>query len=187
MLKKKYAVMFLSLALTVSGLAGCAGSSTDRTEAKEKTESVVFESMVYGEVSAVRDNTLTIKLGTVEASEESQEETGEAGEASESAEEMSSVSEGGSSEEAQSKELPEEGRMRVSLTLTGQEVTIQLKNETVIESLSFDERDGEVSGADSGGITSKAIALSDISEGDIVSVAFDEDVYAQTITVLSSD
>lgn len=183
MLKKKYAAIFLSLALTASGLAGCSISNADGTgeESGSLAGAAFFESVVYGEVSAVGSNTLTIRLGTIENSDETGEEetAGEDG-ASESAEEMSSQSgeDSSSSEREKPQELPAGGEMDVRLALTGQEVTIQLKDETVIKRVNYGKGEAQ---------DRPEIILSDISEGDIVSVAFDEDVFAQTITVLSSE
>ncbi|MCD8130994.1 MAG: hypothetical protein LUE16_06895 [Lachnospiraceae bacterium] len=180
MLKKKYAAMFLSLALTVSGLAGCSVSNADGTGAESGSleRSAFFESVVYGEVSAVGSNTLTIRPGMIENSDETGEETAGEDGALESAEEMSALSGEDSADREKPEDIPEGGQMGVRLALTGQEVTIQLKDETVIKRVSFGE--GEAQDGPEG-------ILSDISEGDIVSVAFDEDVFAQSITVLSSE
>ncbi|MCD7862898.1 MAG: hypothetical protein LUG61_05160 [Lachnospiraceae bacterium] len=109
------------------------------TETESTQSYMTSDGIVYGEVSAVGEETLTIRLGTLET---------------------------------------EDG-----LKLTGGEVAIRTKAGTVIarmrrESTGSVEEDAEVSDEEVG------FAMGNLAEGDIVSIALDEEGYAETITLL---
>ncbi len=145
---KKVLTIILCLALAAFVLVGCLVKSevaADRDRKGEETESTqrlaTVEGIVYGEVSAVGEETLTIRLGILE--------TEEAG-----------------------------------FELTGGEVAIRTKTETVVErvrglSAGSGENNAEASEENVG------FAMENLSEGDIVSVALDEEGYAETITLLN--
>lgn len=165
--------ILLSFVLAGSCLAGCSAVTVESTDEQEKSGSeytagsVIFENTVYGKVSMVGEDTLTIRLGTIDMDLE--EDTLE--------------------------EADPEQPGDIDFILTGEKVTIQFKDDTVIGSLRIDGRmdgESEISGGSDGEINDgeipvETIALEDIAEGDIVSITLDEDGYAETTTVLGSD
>lgn len=136
-MKKKYIAVFLGVTLGMTALTGCGGQSAAVTEnASESTEATDaddsektgygMEADVYGEVSAVGDHTITIKVGTMKQGMR-QENRGDTGD--EQAPETQSTGESGDDSNA------EPGQKRgffSQLELTGEEQEITLTDSTVI-------------------------------------------------------
>ena len=81
-MKKKYIAILLGITLGMTALAGCSGTSTSEssttqesqsvtgaTERSEKMTGETEEADVYGEVTAVSDEGITIKVGTMKQME----------------------------------------------------------------------------------------------------------------------
>ena len=81
-MKKKYIAILLGITLEMTALAGCSGTSTSEssttqesqsvtgaTERSEKMTGETEEADVYGEVTAVSDEGITIKVGTMKQME----------------------------------------------------------------------------------------------------------------------
>lgn len=81
-MKKKYIAILLGLTLGMTTLAGCSGTSTSTnsttqesqsvagaTETSDKTVSEAETADVYGEVTAVSEDSITIKVGTMKQME----------------------------------------------------------------------------------------------------------------------
>ncbi len=135
MKKNKGLIAALCVLLAVGVMYGfwlnsaAVGEYRDGETATESTQRfVTSDGIVYGEVSAVGEETLTIKLAA----------------------------------------LPTE---EPGLKLTGREVAIRTKKGTVIN------------GPHSAGVS--GVEKDKIEEGDIVSIALDEDGYAETITLIN--
>ncbi|MCD7751226.1 MAG: hypothetical protein LUI10_05740 [Lachnospiraceae bacterium] len=145
---KRFRTIILCAVLAVLVLAGCqvhhsaSGSKAEREKEAESLQMFTGDDfIVYGEVSAVGEETLTIKLGTLET------------------------------EKAQ-------------LELTGGEVAIRTKAGTVIERLHL-ESNGSTQDRKTGSNAGEAYAVEKLEEGDIVSIALDEEGYAEKITLMN--
>ncbi|MCD8380200.1 MAG: hypothetical protein LUC95_07800 [Lachnospiraceae bacterium] len=146
---KEFRSIILCVVLTaVVVLVGCLNNRSAAGEkAGREMETESFQRLsngdfiVYGEVSAVGEETLTIKLGTLETEEE-------------------------------------------ELILTGGEVAIRTKAGTVIERLRL-ESAGDTGDRKTGADAGSGFAIEDLEEGDIVSIALDEEGYAEKITLMN--
>ena len=91
-MKKKYIAILLGVTVGMTALAGCSGTSTSEssttqesqsvtgaTERSEKMTGETEEADVYGEVRAVSDEGITIKVGTMKQMEKP-DDAGNAGE-----------------------------------------------------------------------------------------------------------
>lgn len=143
-MKRKYIAVLLGLMLGMSSLVGCSGKSTAVTESDSKAAEEAseeesgkaddgIEADIYGEVSAVSDHTITIKVGTMkqrvpqgEREDESQDaETSD----SEQEDAEASDSDQGDGKRAGWNQDREDFSM---LELTGEEQEITLTDSTVI-------------------------------------------------------
>ncbi len=146
MKRKGFLIIILCALLTAFVLCGClanseaTGRGRKETEAESTQSLVTLDGIVYGEVSAVGEETLTIRLGTLETEED-------------------------------------------GLKLTGGEIAIRTKTETVIARM---RRESTGSGGDAAEASDEEVgfAMGNLAEGDIVSIALDEEGYAETITLL---
>lgn len=188
LMKKKVAAILLSVILGVSLLDGC--GNTDKGLKNNASQEQENEDAVYGEVSKITEDTITIKVGTMKAMEQPQ------GEAPEKPQGMSSM-----------------------LDLTGEEQEIMITEDTTVKRQSMggmgqvpgggempekpegqqgagnkqapEKPDGEMPEKPEGQNpdmenSSEEITASDISEGDTVMVTFAEDGSAAEITVMSA-
>lgn len=195
-MKYKYVAAILSLTLCTSALA-MTGCNTKSSSASTSTEGQV----VYGEVTKVGTDSVTIKVGTMADDSDS---NGNSNNNSDSS--SSEASESDDSKQPQA----------VSLDLTGKKQTITVDDETEITRESNggpggampggeapdkpdgdntdgnapsgeapDKPDGDSNGQ--GESQTEDLELSDLSKGDIVSIELDADGNAEEITVLSGN
>ena len=140
-MKKKYLIIMLGLVLSFSTLSGCGNNTATDTEVSTEAEE---SDTLYGEVSSVSDDSITIEVGTYSS---------------------------------------DDG----TLTLSGEEKTITVTDDTTIsrQGMGGAPGNGEVpENGEAPEMPSQEMSLSDLSEGDTVSITFDEDGNALTITVL---
>lgn len=156
-MKKKYlSILIVCLMLT---LVACSSSEDTTVQSSE-------EVTVSGEVVSITDNSLTLAAGT--------EKTMDKGEMpDESMPESGDMPSGERpSGEKPSGDMSSDGEMLSMLDLTGEELTITIDENTVITSGNGDD--------------SEEVSISDISEGTVVSITYDESsMTAATITIKS--
>lgn len=184
-MKTKNLTMMMILILLVSILTGCGDSkSSDDTS---------DENVIYGKVSKIESDTLTIQVGTMNQREKSSEQKNQ-------------------KEEVSGENQPD------LIDLTGEEQEIKITDDTTISQQKFgggrggqgtppepptgeiesgETPNGEVptgerpemgseNGEKKGGeFQTETISLDDISEGDIVKITLDDDGNAAEITVMS--
>lgn len=202
-MKYKYVAAILSLTLCTSALA-MTGCNTKSSSASISTEGQV----VYGEVTKVGIDSVTIKVGTMADDSDSDSDSN-----------SNSNSDSSSSEASESDDSKQP--QAVSLDLTGKKQTITVDDETEItresnggpggampggeapsgevpEKPDGDNSDGNVPGGEApakpdgdgngqGESQTEDLELSDLSKGDIVSIELDADGNAEEITVLSGN
>lgn len=198
-MKKKYIAILMGVMMTASVFTGCGQSNSTEGAGQDTTveavedgdvvadaqvaedteggngEAVPREEGILGEVTAIGEDSITIALGTRKGG-------GNPG--------------GMEKPEGEKGEMPEggQGEKPSMLELTGEEQTITITENTVITKMSMErpERNAETSEGEEDAEqkempqqTTETISLSDISEGDTVSVVLDEDGNAATIIVQS--
>ena len=177
--------------------AADAGATTDTTD--ESGEEDAFsenddesqENVVLGEIKAVSDSEITIAVGTMKemGQPEGDGQSGEAPEKPEGDDEGGEAPEKpeGDDEGGEAPEKPEgddeDEETPSMLELTGEEHTITVTADTVIAK----QAGGMQPGGNSQDGEAEEISLSDIQEGDTVSVTLDEDGNAVSITVMSME
>lgn len=186
----KYKQILLLLGLVVAAVCytGCSQTSESKVEtAQDETiseEEESSENIMYGEVVSIDDSKITINVGTMQ--EMPQEE--EAPREGETPQEGEAPQEG---------ETPQNGERPSLLELTGEEQTISITEDTVLESQNMGPG-GQGNGPaiekpedeanDNGGITEESggtISLSDIQVGDTVIITIGADGSAEKLTVIS--
>lgn len=225
-MKKKYIAILLGITLGMTTLVGCSGTNTSEssttqesqsvtgaTENSDKTVSEAETADVYGEATAVSEDSITIKVGTMKQMEKP-DDAGASGDSSnaqssddktdsdstEKGSENTDSSENKSdnSSDSQNAQLPEniekpdgDGQGAPSmLDLTDEEKEIKITDDTVIVRSS---RGGMAGGPQGNGGApdmqqkTEESSLSDISEGDTVAITYDEDGNAAKITVISME
>ena len=225
-MKKKYIAILLGITLGMTTLVGCSGTNTSEssttqesqsvtgaTENSDKTVSEAETADVYGEVTAVSEDSITIKVGTMKQREKP-DDAGAPGDSSnaqsfddktdsdstEKGSENTDSSENKSdnSSDSQNAQPPEnmekpdgDGQGAPSmLDLTDEEKEIKITDDTVIVRSS---RGGMAGGPQGNGGApdmqqkTEESSLSDISEGDTVAITYDEDGNAAKITVISME
>ena len=225
-MKKKYIAILLGITLGMTTLVGCSGTNTSEsstiqesqsvtgaTENSDKRVSEAETADVYGEVTAVSEDSITIKVGTVKQMEKP-DDAGASGDSSnaqssddktdsdstEKGSENTDSSENKSdnSSDSQNAQLPEniekpdgDGQGAPSmLDLTDEEKEIKITDDTVIVRSS---RGGMAGGPQGNGGApdmqhkTEESSLSDISEGDTVAITYGEDGNAAKITVISME
>lgn len=225
-MKKKYIAILLGITLGMTTLVGCSGTNTSEsstiqesqsvtgaTENSDKRVSEAETADVYGEVTAVSEDSITIKVGTMKQMEKP-DDAGASGDSSnaqssddktdsdstEKGSENTDSSENKSdnSSDSQNAQLPEniekpdgDGQGAPSmLDLTDEEKEIKITDDTVIVRSS---RGGMAGGPQGNGGApdmqqkTEESSLSDISEGDTVAITYDEDGNAAKITVISME
>lgn len=225
-MKKKYIAILLGITLGMTTLVGCSGTNTSEsstiqesqsvtgaTENSDKRVSEAETADVYGEVTAVSEDSITIKVGTMKQMEKP-DDAGASGDSSnaqssddktdsdstEKGSENTDSSENKSdnSSDSRNAQLPEniekpdgDGQGAPSmLDLTDEEKEIKITDDTVIVRSS---RGGMAGGPQGNGGApdmqqkTEESSLSDISEGDTVAITYDEDGNAAKITVISME
>lgn len=209
-MKKKYVGILMGIVMTAAALNGCGQNSDTGTDSPETTvEATENESTeesgesedILGEVTAVNEDSITIAVGTRkemgesgdrekpegqpdgEAPEEGNGEIPEGQPNGENGEAPEGQPGGENGEAPEGQPGGENGERPSMLDLTGEEQTITITENTVITRMSMGRPDSQ--SEDSTEETADTISLSDISEGDIVSVTFDEEGNAAAITVQS--
>lgn len=225
-MKKKYIAILLGITLGMTTLVGCSGTNTSEsstiqesqsvtgaTENSDKRVSEAETADVYGEVTAVSEDSITIKVGTMKQMEKP-DDAGAPGDSSnaqssddktdsdstEKGSENTDSSENKSdnSSDSRNAQLPEniekpdgDGQGAPSmLDLTDEEKEIKITDDTVIVRSS---RGGMTGGPQGNGGApdmqqkTEESSLSDISEGDTVAITYDEDGNAAKITVISME
>ena len=225
-MKKKYIAILLGITLGMTTLVGCSGTNTSEsstiqesqsvtgaTENSDKRVSEAETADVYGEVTAVSEDSITIKVGTMKQREKP-DDAGAPGDSSnaqssddktdsdstEKGSENTDRSENKSdnSSDSQNAQLPDniekpdgDGQGAPSmLDLTDEEKEIKITDDTVIVRSS---RGGMAGGPQGNGGApdmqqkTEESSLSDISEGDTVAITYDEDGNAAKITVISME
>ena len=178
-MKKKYlSILMVCLMLT---LVACSSSEDTTVQSSEKVT-------VSGEVVSITDNSLTLAVGTEktmdkgEMPDESMPDSGDMPDESmpdsgdmpnEDMPESGDMPSGERpSGEKPSGDMSSDGEMLSMLDLTGEELTITIDENTVITS--------------GNGDASEEVSISDISEGTVVSITYDESsMTAATITIKS--
>lgn len=225
-MKKKYIAILLGITLGMTTLVGCSGTNTSEsstiqesqsvtgaTENSDKRVSEAETADVYGEVTAVSEDSITIKVGTMKQMEKP-DDAGAPGDSSnaqssddktdsdstEKGSENTDSSENKSdnSSDSRNAQLPEniekpdgDGQGAPSmLDLTDEEKEIKITDDTVIVRSSRGGMAGRPQG--NGGAPdmqqkTEESSLSDISEGDTVAITYDEDGNAAKITVISME
>lgn len=225
-MKKKYIAILLGITLGMTTLVGCSGTNTSEsstiqesqsvtgaTENSDKRVSEAETADVYGEVTAVSEDSITIKVGTMKQMEKP-DDAGAPGDSSnaqssddktdsdstEKGSENTDSSENKSDNSSDSRnaqppeniEKPDgDGQGAPSmLDLTDEEKEIKITDDTVIVRSS---RGGMAGGPQGNGGApdmqqkTEESSLSDISEGDTVAITYDEDGNAAKITVISME
>lgn len=172
MKKKSLSILIVCLMLV---LAGCS-SNANETTAIQSSEG----NTVSGEVVSITDDSLTLAVGTEKEMEEGREmpegesmpdrgdlESGEMPEG-ESMPDRGDLESG----EMPEGDMPSGGEMPSMLDLTGEELTIAIDENTVITS--------------GGGDNSEEAGISDMSEGSVVSVTYDESSMTATAITIKS-
>lgn len=185
-MKKKYVGILMGIVMTAAALNGCGKNSDTGTDSPETTvEATENESTeesgesedILGEVTAVNEDSITITVGT-------RKEMGESGDREKPESQPDGEAPGeGNGEAPGDQPGGEKGERPSMLDLTGEEQVITITENTVITRMSMERPDRQ--SEDSTEKTADSISLSDISEGDIVSVTFDEEGNAAAITVQS--
>ncbi len=245
-MKKKYLAILLSLTITAAIVTGCGSSASSDSTTTETTEASTDSEeagdVIYGEVTAVGEDSITINVGTQkEMSQPDGENASSDGTDSEdgdsaSDEAASAEGEAPAEEEAPAEgEAPADGETPSMLDLTGEEMEITVTDDISIvrqsmgggqggpggsgEAPEGEESDGEAPEMPEGeagdgeapekpegeesdgeapempegeagdgevpGNAEEEISLSDISEGDTISITYDEDGNVTKITVMS--
>ena len=225
-MKKKYIAILLGITLGMTTLVGCSGTNTSEsstiqesqsvtgaTENSDKTVGEAETADVYGEVTAISEDSITIKVGTMKQMEKT-DDAGVPGDSSnaqssddktdsdstEKGSENTDSSENKSDNSSDSRnaqppeniEKPDgDGQGAPSmLDLTDEEKEIKITDDTVIVRSSRGSMAGGPQG--NGGAPdmqqkTEESSLSDISEGDTVAITYDEDGNAAKITVISME
>ncbi len=171
-MKRKYAALLLSGAL---GLSLCSGCGNAEPREKLETLAAVEEDAVYGEVSQMSKDAITIKVGTRRRMEKPE------GELPDRADEDALTDEKG-------KKMPQgqPGEMPSMLDLTGEEQEIQVTEETAFQRQNMRGGPGGMAGNHEPSEQSgEEISSSDIVQGDVIMVTFTEDGSAEMVTVIS--
>ena len=225
-MKKKYIAILLGITLGMTTLVGCSGTNTSEsstiqesqsvtgaTENSDKRVSEAETADVYGEVTAISEDSITIKVGTMKQMEKP-DDAGASGDSSnaqssddktdsdstEKGSENTDSSENKSDNSSDSRnaqppenmEKPDgDGQGAPSmLDLTDEEKEIKITDDTVIVRSS---RGGMAGGPQGNGGApdmqqkTEESSLSDISEGDTVAITYDEDGNTAKITVISME
>lgn len=183
-MRKKYIALLLSTVLSLSLLTGCGGSDKGIKNHSQDFSKEEAENTVYGEVSEVTENVITIKVGTQNKNAQPDENS-------------SMLELTGEEQEIQIAEntVIKRHAMRGGPgKMTGNEQLPERPNGEAPSGEPPEQPNGEAPSGEpsqhSGGENSlkeksEEISISDLSEGDAVRVMFAEDGSAKEITVIS--
>ena len=188
-MKKKYLIIMLGLVLSFSTLSGCGNNSASDTEVSTEAEE---SDTLYGEVSSVSDDSITIEVGTYSSDDGTLTLSGE--EKTITVTDDTTISRQGMGGAPGNGEAPGNGGAPEN-NADGTEVSETSSNsdsknmEQPPEKPSDDSSsDGSDNNNENGNqppeMPSQEMSLSDLSEGDTVSITLDEDGNALTITVI---
>ena len=187
-MKNKYAAIVLGLALTISSCPVYAAENTteattnaeNSSEAETTSDSEAEENTVLGQVTAVNDDSITIAIGT---QKEMQAPGGDGqGQAPD-----------GNGDQQTPPEKPDDSNGDSSDQQTPPEKPEGSSEEASSENAAADDSNGEAPQAPDGNSqapngsadSSETLSLSELKEGDIVSVVLNDDGTAASITVQS--
>lgn len=183
-MRKRYIALLLSTVLSLSLLTGCGGSDKEIKNHSQDFSKEEAENTVYGEVSEVTENVITIKVGTQNKNAQPDENS-------------SMLELTGEEQEIQITEntvIKRHAMRGGSGKMTGNEQLLERPNGEVPSGESQEQPNGKSPSGEplqhSGGENSlkeksEEISISDLSEGDAVRVMFAEDGSAKEITVIS--
>ena len=182
-MKKKYLIIMLGLVLSFSTLSGCGNNSASDTEVSTEAEE---SDTLYGEVSSVSDDSITIEVGTYSSDDGTLTLSGE--EKAITVTDDTTISRQGmggapgNGEAPENGEAPKNGEAPENGEAPGNGEAPEKPSDD--SSDSSDNVNGNGNGNQPPEMPSQEMSLSDLSEGDTVSITLDEDGNALTITVI---
>lgn len=218
-MKRNYAALLLGVTLAFSSVVYAAENTETAAAAAEDLNAE--ETVVYGEVTKIEENSFTVNVGVLSMEEEPQENTSEeeevkqegAANADDAQQESTEVSDAAAEENAELESDSQQEAEMMLLELTEKEQTISVTEDTqfyaeTAEDISEQPAEGEsveILYAETEDETKEAaeanvpeendivleetlteeIAFSDLSEGDMVKITFDEDGNAEEVIVLA--
>lgn len=203
-MKRKYLGIILVLSMVISLFSGCGGS--------QSSSSASDDNEIYGEVSKIENNTLTIKIGTMKEMEKSPDSDKDNKKLSDETETNNATTSNSTLESSDTsgenndyKKGTKDGNRPSMLDLTGEEKEIKITDDTVIIKQQFGGHGGGNQGNppempsgtqsenesnaprenESDQSETETITVDEISQGDIVKITLDDDGNAEEITVMS--
>ncbi len=185
-MKKRYAGFLLGITITLGSslLSGCAdkGNTSDAGET------------IYGQVSEINGETITIELGTQKEMERPDNQDGKDASSEENHSDETDADAENKAPDLpdgmEEGEIPPNGGQPSMLELTGEEQDIKVQADTVIKHQSMGSGNpggmGEAPGGGAPEESQEEITLEDIEEGNTIAVTLDEDGDVSEILVMSS-
>ena len=185
-MKKRYAGFLLGITITLGSslLSGCAdkGNTSDAGET------------IYGQVSEINGETITIELGTQKEMERPDNQDGKDASSEENHSDETDADAENKAPDLpdgmEEGEIPPNGGQPSMLELTGEEQDIKVQADTVIKHQSMGSGNpggmGEAPGGGAPEESQEEITLEDIEEGNTFAVTLDEDGDVSEILVMSS-
>ena len=185
-MKKRYAGLLLGITITLGSslLSGCAdkGNTSDAGET------------IYGQVSEINGETITIELGTQKEMERPDNQDGKDASSEENHSDETDADAENKAPDLpdgmEEGEIPPNGGQPSMLELTGEEQDIKVQADTVIKHQSMGSGNpggmGEAPGGGAPEESQEEITLEDIEEGNTIAVTLDEDGDVSEILVMSS-
>lgn len=209
-MRHKFLVGVMAVTMVWASLSGCTETSNGSNSSSNE------ETAVYGQVSKVKDDEITIKLGTLNEDKRSNRKAETSSESNEENNEQSKEEQGDSDAENNKKDNTKENSL---INLNGKEETITITDDTTITKEKMhmggqnempQMKEGETPPAKPEGesnndnlsgknelesreatsteeTTQMTLKVSDISEGDIVEVKYDSKGNAQEVIILSGN
>lgn len=184
-MKKRYAGFLLGITITLGSslLSGCAnkGNTSDAGET------------IYGQVSEINGETITIELGTQKEMERPDNQDGKDASSEENHSDETDADAENKAPDLpdgmEEGEIPPNGGQPSMLELTGEEQDIKVQADTVIKHQSMGSGNpggmGEAPGGGAPEESQEEITLEDIEEGNTIAVTLDEDGDVSEILVMS--
>ena len=185
-MKKRYAGFLLGITITLGSslLSGCAdkGNTSDAGET------------IYGQVSEINGETITIELGTQKEMERPDNQDGKDASSEENHSDETDADAENKAPDLpdgmEEGEIPPNGGQPSMLELTGEEQDIKVQADTVIKHQSMGSGNrggmGEAPGGGAPEESQEEITLEDIEKGNTIAVTLDEDGDVSEILVMSS-
>ncbi len=187
-MKRRYAAILLSMVLGLTMLNGCGKADKETKTGTMVSKDKEDKNTIYGEVSQITEDTITIKVGTRKEREHPEEGNGGRSEGEMPGKPSGERPEGEAPEKPSGEqpegEMPEKpsgeqpGEIPSMLELTGEEQEIQVTENTLIK------REEMGRGSDKEA-AAEEIKISDLAEGDMVQAVFAEDGSTEEILVIS--